>query len=920
MKHLYIFLLVIYQTNILFSQNIDVPIKKDFNNQFFIEFVNYVEDSLNFQFYFRQEWIDSLKVKQLTTKVSLLNILSNTFHATDISYYQINNQIILTKNFEIKSNIKVKYDTLYLSSKQKDRSIDKILPEKKDPDIISSETTQDIIKIGNPAIKWNKDIATISGFVKEDITGEPVIGCVVYIDDLKKGVITDLTGYYLITIPKGDHQITFHSLGKKDVSKQIVLYSDGNLNIKMEEKLTQLSGVVIKADRYQNVGGMQIGLDKLEMKTIKQIPATLGEADIIKTAILLPGVQTVGEGASGFNVRGGSTDQNLILLNGSPVFNTSHLFGFFSAFNPDVIKDFKLYKSWIPAKYGGRISSVFNIDTKNGNRKELTGNLGISPITSKLTLEGPIIKEKSSFIIGGRTTYSDWILKRLKKPDIRNSRASFYDLFGKITYDINNKNLFDIMLYHSNDYFKFNTNTTYRYKNLNSSIHLKHIFTNKFIVDVTGILSNYYYNVFEDINEIDKSNLSYNIRYNEIRSDFSYFLNSSHKINFGLNSSLYNLNPGSYKPVGAESLIVPVEMENEKANESAVYLSDEYNITQKISIYGGLRYSFFFFLGPKTVYHYKDDIPRNTSYIDTSFLYANNELIQHYSGPELRISFRYKFNANNSIKLGYNRMRQYLHMMSNTTAISPTDTWKLSDKYISPQIGDQVALGYYKDFLSGNIETSIEMYFKQINDIIEYKGGAQLLLNENIETDLIKAFGKAYGVEILAKKNTGRFNGWISYTYSRTLIKADSRFEEARINSGEFFPANHDKPHDMTCVANYKFSRRLNVSSNFTYNTGRPITFPVAIYNVRNYKLLYYTDRNENRIPDYCRLDLSVNVEGNLKSKKIAHSSWSFTIYNVTGRKNVYSIYFVSKAGRIRGYKLSIFGQPIYTVSYSIKF
>ncbi|MBN2519022.1 MAG: TonB-dependent receptor, partial [Bacteroidales bacterium] len=504
--------------------------------------------------------------------------------------------------------------------------------------------------------------------------------------------------------------------------------------------------------------------------------------------------------------------------------------------------------------------------------------------------------------------------------DIRNSRASFYDIYAKITYDLNENNFLAISNYLSNDYFKFNTNTTYSYNNHNASLHLKHIFTNKLFVDLAGIYSRYSYSVFEEKNELDNSNLTYDIKYTELRLDFSYFYNTSHKINFGLNTGNYNLNPGSYLPEGKESLIIPVEMENEKANETAVYLSDEYNINQKLSVYAGLRYSIFSFLGPKTVYEYEGGIPRNSSYINDTLLFNKNKIIENYSGPELRFSFRFKINQNNSLKIGYNRMRQYLHMLSNTTAISPTDTWKLSDKYIAPQIGDQFALGYYKDFLFGNIESSVEIYYKQIKDIIEYKGGAQLLLNETIETDLIKAFGKAYGIEFLVKKNTGRFNGWISYTYSRILIKANSEFEEAKINSGNFFPANHDKPHDLTCVANYKFSRRLNVSSNFTYSTGRPITFPVAIYDVREYKLLYYTNRNEERIPDYCRLDLSVNVEGNLKSKKIAHSSWTFSVYNLLGRKNVYSIYFVSSQGRIRGYKLSIFGQPIYTISYSIKF
>jgi hypothetical protein len=920
MTRYFIFILSIFQIGLVSSQNISIPFDKNFHNKPFNELVTFIEENYNYTFFFKEEWVDTLNIRQLPEDNQLSDILHNTFNNTGIRFYIINNHIILTKDYIINTSIKKVYDTAHLTEMSEYKSIDYKRSEAGIPESIVSETSSDIIEIGDPALDGKNGMAIITGFIKEESTGEPVIGCVVYIDDLQKGVITDISGHYIISIPKGEHQITMHSMGKEDVTKEIIVYSDGNLNIYMEEKLIQLSGVIIKADKYHNIGGVQLGMDKLEIKTIKQIPATLGETDIIKSAILLPGVQTVGEGASGFNVRGGNTDQNLVLLNGSPVFNTSHLFGFFSAFNPDVIKDFKLYKSWIPAKYGGRLSSVFNIDTKSGNRKKLSGNAGISPVTGKLTIEGPITKEKSSFIIGGRTTYSDWILRRIKKADIRNSRASFYDIIGKIAFDINERNLFDISAYLSSDYFKFNTNTEYNYKNRNLCIHLKHIFTNKLILDLSGIYSHYSYSIYENISDLEKSNLSYDVKYTEIKSDFNYFLNSSHKINFGLNSGIYKLNPGTYLPEGEESLIIPVVMENERAIESALYLSDEYNLSQNISVYAGFRYSVFAFLGPGTVYSYAEGIPRNTSYIEDTIHYSRNKIIKTYSGPELRLSLRYRINPDNSVKFGYNSMRQYLHMLSNTTAISPTDTWKLSDKYVSPQTGSQVSFGYYRNFLSGNIEASAEVYYKKIQNLIEYKGGAELLLNETIETDLIKASGKAYGAELLVKKNTGRFNGWLSYTYSRILIKADSQFEEAKINSGNYFPANFDKPHDLTCVANYKFSRRLNVSGNFTYSTGRPITFPVAVYNIRNLKLLHYTDRNEYRIPDYLRLDFSVNVEGNLKSKKIAHSFWSFTVYNATGRKNVYSIYFVSKTGRVNGYKLSVFGQPIYTISYSIKF
>ncbi len=889
-----------------------------YNGLLFPEFVRQVEQDHSLRFYFRHEWVDSVRIVQELPGDTLSAILHRSLSPHYIRYYIHGTQVFLSKEQVIDPGLLLTFrseDSLTVPATVVE------FETVATPAIESESADRNrIIQIGIQGVGSSESTSTMNGYIREAETGEPIIGAVVFNEDKNVGVTTDVNGYYVINLTKGRHLITFRSMGKQEEFRNVMLNGNGSLNIEMAEKINQLKGVVITADKYQNVSGMQIGLNKIDVSIIRQMPATMGEADVLKAALLLPGVQTVGEGASGFNVRGGSTDQNLILINGAPVFNTSHLFGFFSAFNPDVINDFKLYKSGITADYGGRISSVFDISTRNGNRKKFSAIGGISPITGRLVLEGPIIKEKLSFVVGGRSTYSDWLLKRINDPAIRNSSAAFYDLNGKITYAVNEKNNVDVSAYYSNDHFSLNSDTTYHYTNANVVLGWKHIFSQKLIGNFRGIYSNYAYEISGDSQESQAFSMKYRIAHTELKTGFTYFPSHQHKIDFGIGAIHYNLDPGSFSPLHEQSLVAPLDLETENAVESAIYLSDEYNITDNLSVYGGLRYSFYAFLGPKNVTNYYNNVPFDPIHIRDTTYYPPGKVIQTYSGPEFRISARYKITGSSSVKLSYNRMRQYLNMLSNTTAVSPTDTWKLSDSHIRPQIGDQYAIGFYKDFRRQSIETSVELYYKNIKDIIEYKGGARLILNEVIEQDLINGRGKAYGAELMIKRTTGKLNGWISYTYSRILVKADSEYPVERINNGEWFPANHDKPHDVTLVGNYKFSRRLSISTNVTYSTGRPITYPVAKYTIRNMTLLHYTNRNEYRIPDYFRWDLSVNIEGNLRSKKLAHSSWSFSVYNVTGRDNVYSIYFITSEQNVNGYKLSIFTQPVFTVTYNFKF
>ncbi len=891
-----------------------IILQQSFDGVPFQEFAGKVSESYPITFFFKGEWVDSLLIKQNSVPANLEDILTTTFADRNLFFFFDSTNILISRDapissFKFENIFDENYTLTYLDKYEKDAP-----PEEQ----YNDAQQQSYIILGENT-NTNGE-ASISGFIKEEETGEPLIGAVVYAEDASQGVVSDVSGYYHIALSKGQHQVTYQSLGKKAVKKQILLNGDGIINLELSDEITALRGVEIVAEKYQNVAGIQMGMERVDIKSIKNIPTSMGETDIIKSALLLPGVQTVGESASGFNVRGGSTDQNLILFDGAPIYNSSHLFGFFSAINSEIIRDFELYKSGIPAEFGGRISSVFDISSRDGNKKRFSGSGGLSPITGRIAVEGPIVKDKASFLISGRSTYSDWLLRQLNDPAIRNSDASFYDVNAKISIDFDTRNRLEISGYRSNDYFRLNSDTAYTYQNQTLSASYMHRFSDKLVGYLKGIYSSYDYTIRSNQEPATAFNMNYAIEHRELQSNFSYFLTANHKVLFGASSILYGMNPGEMKPAHSESLIAENKLEHEQASESAAYLGNEFTLGKKLKIYAGLRYSHYMLFGPAKVYQYAEGVPREAENISDTTLYEKNEIIKSYGGPEIRFSARYKLGSKSSVKISYNRMRQYLHMLSNTTAISPTDAWKLSDTYIPPQIGDQYTIGLYRDILNRRIESSIEVYYKEIKDVLEYEGGAQLLLNRTIESDLIKANGEAYGVEILLKKPQGRLNGWISYTYSKVFVQTFSDFPSEQINNGELYPANFDKPHDVSVVANFKFTRRLSASGNFVYSTGRPITYPIAKYSFRNATLLHYSDRNEFRIPDYMRVDFSVTLDGNLRADKIWHSSWSFSVYNLTGRDNVYSIFFTSKNGQVNGYKMSIFAQPIVTLTYNFKF
>jgi hypothetical protein len=889
-------------------------ISGEFSNQPFSNLVTALEQMTDYKFFFYSDQTDSLIVTISFSNKTVSEVLDEAFRNSDFRYsIDVNKYVYIT----LREPILTELPSNFFSG---NNLLDSVNHKKENTRFEEAEMVKvEKLTIIGTRDANNKSTATVAGYIRAAKTGEPVIGASVLIEKPLIGVATDGNGFYSITLPKGTQKLRIRSIGMKSIDRNVLLHSDGKLNIEMDEDVLPLKEVVVESEKDERVLGLQMGLEKIDIKTMKQIPVALGEVDILKAVLTLPGVQSVGEATVGFNVRGGATDQNLILFNDATIYNPSHLFGFFSAFNADLIKNVELYKSGIPAEYGGRISSVLDIKTREGNKRKWAGSGGISPITGRFALEGPIVKDKSSFLIGGRSTYSDWLLKKIPSSNFQNSKASFYDLNLAITQEINSKNNLYISGYISNDRFKLQGDTAYSYSNQAASIKWRHIFNNKLLGTLTASYSGYDYAINSTQNSVNAFNLSYTIDQLNTKADFNYFLNSKHTLGFGIGSIHYKLAPGSLQPTGSESLVVPNVLQNEQALESSVYLGDNFEVTPQLSVYGGLRYSFFQNIGPRDLFVYQPGSPKDVSTIIDTVSFTSGKKISHSSGPEIRLSARYSISRNTSVKVSYNRLRQYIQMLSNTTAIAPTDIWKLSDPYVKPLIGDQISIGYYHS-MKKSIEFSIEGYYKIMHNFLDYKGGAELILNHHIETDILNADGKAYGVEFLVKKTSGKINGWLSYTYSRSLLKTAGETDSETINRGEYYPSNYDKPHSVNFIGNYKFNRRFSMSLNFVYSTGRPITLPIAKYTLEGSSRLLYSDRNQYRIPDYFRSDFSLNIEGNHKIKKLAHSSWSVSVYNLTGRRNAYSIYFKSENGTVKGYKLSIFGSAIPTITYNFKF
>ena len=900
----------------------DLEFSGDFRDVPFQEFVSEVEHQTGATFYYLDKWVAGIKITVAGTGLSLQKILTNTFLPVDIRHYiDEYGHVYLTYEDPVipllpdfngfgHENIPVTQDTA---------SGRMTMAEQRYIEGRSSGLLETLV-VGGNQFGGSSTNAVVHGKMVDGETGEPLIGATIYIEELKKGAATDVDGRFSILLLPGKYSVSFNCMGMEPKQNYLQVNSGGDILISMEKGLIPITEVVIEANRFHNVKGNQMGFERLNYKTIQEVPVVLGEKDLLKVALMLPGVQSVGEGSSGFNVRGGAADQNMIYINKVPVYNSSHLFGFFTTFSPDIVKDFSLYKSILPAIYGGRLSSVFDISTRQGNMNGYTARGGISPITAHAAVEGPLARDKSAFVFSARSTYSDWILNQLEDNELQNSAAEFYDLSGTLTVEPNEKSLVKAFGYYSHDGFTLGATNQYEYSNAGASVNVKQRFGSRMTGDMAAVFGQYAFSTLNTEYEAEAYAHGYSINHYEIRSDNTWLSLGRHKITFGINGIYYDLRRGLVEPYGENSLRIPVDLGVERGMELAGYVADEISLSSRLTVYAGLRYSAFLNLGPGEILVYQEGSGRTSGSVTDTLHAQRGQLIKRYSGPEPRISFNYLLGQNNSVKISYNRIQQYLFMLSNTVAISPTDQWKLCDYHITPPSVDQVSLGYYQDIPGAGINTSAELYYKRITDVVEYRDGATFIKSPYTETQVLQGDQQAYGLELMIRKSSGQLSGWLSYSYSRSNMYFNSPLEEERINNGLKYPSNFDRPHSVDMVSTFKVNRRLSISANLVYITGRPVTYPISIYYQYNSEYIDYSERNKYRLPDYFRMDLSVNLEGNLKRRKMAHSFWMLSVYNLTGRKNAYSVYFKNEEGRINGYKLTIFGRPVVTLSWNFKF
>ncbi len=897
------------------SKTASLSLSQDYSNLLWNQFIQKVESDFPLHFYFDPKDIPNIKISFKTPNNKLEAILNSHFLPLNIfvSFDDFGN-IFLSKGSPVKTELATHFFKSETIPKNENTAIN---PDKfiQTTAAYSNETAI----IGSKELGVNKQFATLRGKLTNHLTGKALPGLSIHDLTTGQNLISDANGNYQIKLRIGTHLLKIQGVNTSDKQIKVDLRSDGVLNLALEDKIVILKDVVVNADIDNPLEGTKMGFDKVSTKKTKKIPLIFGEKDVLKIALLLPGVQSLGEGSAGYNVRGSSSDQNLFYINHLPLYNTSHLAGFFSAFNADAISSFSMYKSNIPIEYGGRLSSFFEINAKEGSKKKFTARGGIGPITGRITIEGPLKKDKSSFLIGLRSTYSNWVLNFVKDPIIKNSKAQFADAVGNFSIYLNENNRLNLFTYASYDHMNIFTQSKYNYQNAGASLSWNHFFENKNKFELSFANSGYYFN--EENSQISATAYknNNNLNHSELKAIYFFKVKQNHALKIGFNSTFYQIDRGIYNPLTDSSFINTLNLGKEKGMENAFFLSDDWKLSPSLIFSAGLRLNIFTYFGEQDVNHYRTGLPFNDDNLIESLHYANWEAIKTYSGLDFRFAVNHLITDNISVKAAYNRLHQYIYILNNSIAVSPNYRWKLSDYNTKPIVGDQLSLGIYTKFKQNTYAINLEAYYKFSQNVVELKNGANLLFNKNTEQAILQGNLDAYGIEFMLKKNKGHLTGWINYTYSKSQVYVDSPYEENRINFGNPYPSNYDKPHALNLVANYDFSRRISLSSNLVYSTGRPITYPTSIYYYDGIPSLNYSDRNAYRIPDYFRVDLSLNIEGNLLKRKLGHGTYALSVYNILGRKNAYSVYYKENSGQIKAYKLSIFGAPIFSVSYNFK-
>ncbi len=773
---------------------------------------------------------------------------------------------------------------------------------------------------------YSQEKFTLSGTISEQSSNETLIGVNVIFPEIGKGAVTNEYGFFSITLPQGTYKLQVSYVGFTDIFQDIDLNEDKKLNFQLSESSEMLDEVVIteKTDKL-NIKTPQMSVNKLSAETIKQIPVVLGEADVIKSILLLPGVTSAGEGASGFNVRGGAADQNLILLDEATIFNSSHLFGFFSVFNPDAIKDIKLYKGGIPAKYGGRVSSVLDIYQKEGNSKKFKMKGGLGAVASRLLAEGPIVKDRGAFLVGGRASYAHLFLPLFEE----DSKAYFYDLNTKLNYKINENNSLFLSGYFGRDVFSISESFENTYGNTVLNLRWNHLFSDKLFSNLSLIYSDYFYGL-----ELDFVGFEWNsgIRNFNIKYDLKHYLSNSFQLNYGINNIYFKFNPGEIKPNSADSGINREKLTDKYANEFGAYVDAEHKISNNLTLQYGLRLSNFIRLGQDELNIYQDDNPllfneelqiyESAEPIQTES-FKRSDQIENFTNLEPRVSLAYAFNDNTSIKASYNRMAQYLHLLSNTNSPTPLDVWAPSGKYIKPQILNQYAVGYFKNINDNRYSLETEVFYKDIKNRIDYIDGADLIANNAIEQDILNGEARAYGLEFLLRKNEGKFKGWLAYTLSKSEQRTPGRTpEEPGISNNEWYNTPYDKTHDISFNGSYELNEKWKFGANFIFQTGQPTNYPSGQFEYQGLSVpIFDGSRNSERLPAYHRIDISATLTPRKNKNRKWQGEWVFSIYNLYSRRNAASITFTRNPDTFvnEAIRTSIFG-IIPAVTYNFKF
>ena len=867
------------------------------------EILQDIDQNYPIDFYFKSAWLPAQKYTLQFDQMPLTEALHQLLDDTGLGYtrYSIYAIIIAPE-----SELTKTFSRDYFVARQLTAA--------------SNQTNTDFIVLGDSASSNPGEKVNISGTITDAVTEETLTGAVVYIEALHLTATADAQGFFRFSIPVGSYAAEVRFLGYETFIQHIKVLSNARWNIQVTPEAYELEEVIVqdKADDT-NIRSVQIGLTKMSPKQIEQLPAFMGEADVIKSILTLPGVSTVGEGASGFNVRGGNIDQNLIMQDEALIFNSSHVLGLFSVFNPDAIQEVTLYKGNIPAQYGGRLSSVLDVSQKDGNFETFTGKGGIGIVSSRFVLEGPLAKDKTAFLIGGRSSYSDWVLNLMRNPDLQKSSAFFYDFNARISHRFSDKSSVALSWYQSYDNFRFSDEFGYSWNTRMGSLRWNQIITPQISSAFSAVYGNTE-NTSYDPEGNDAFTLSNGPRYYKLKQSF-FFTPEQHNITAGAEWIRYDSRPESIAPRGDFSTVAPQVVDKDDGQELGIYINDEFELNTWLSFSLGLRYSLYHQLGSSTAYAYEPGLPRSIENVVDSTVFGQGDIIQRYQGWEPRISMKIGLSPSSSIKLSYNHLYQYIHLISNTTAAVPVDIWQVSTPYIPPQEADNFSIGYFKNFSNNTWETSVEMYYRKIPSLVEYKDLPDLLLNTHIETELLTGIGKAYGGELSVVRNTGQWTGQFSYTYSRTFSKVAGESQEETINDGEWFPSNFDKPHNLNLALNCDINSTNRLALNFTYSTGRPITAPVANYFLGATVVPHYSERNQFRIPDYHRLDFSYTILSKRVKRSKYKSSFTFTLYNVYGRENAFSVFFKRDLNSTaNAYKLSVLGSTFPAITYNFEF